>query len=138
MRKGIVVLALALLAATVPLFAAPNPAVVSPAWLAEKLAAPGSIAILDARPSLKAYLEGHIPGAQPLVVENLRSSSGGVAATLYPWDTLHLAIHRLGLGPQTPVVVYAEESDVDATYVAVILRICGLSDVSILDGGFER
>ena len=138
MRRGIAVLALALLAMGAPLLAAPSPAVVSPAWLAERLAAPGSIAVLDARPSLKAYLEGHIPGAQPLVVENLRSSAGGVAATLYPWETIHLAIHRLGLGPQTPVVVYAEESDVDATYVATILRIAGLSDVSILDGGFER
>ena len=138
MRKGTAVLALVLLAATAPLFAAPSQAVVSPAWLAEKLAAPGSVAILDARPSLKTYLEGHIPGAQPLVVENLRSSAGGVAATLYPWETLHLAMHRLGLGPQTPVVVYAEESDIDATYVASILRIAGLPDVSVLDGGFER
>ena len=138
MRRGIAVLALVLFAATAPLFAAPSPAVVSPAWLAKKLATPGSIAIQDARPSLKTYLDGHIPGAQPLAVENLRSSAGGVAATLYPWETLHLAIHRLGLGPQPPVVVYAEESDIDATYVAVILRISGLSDVSVLDGGYER
>lgn len=117
----------------------PVPAVVSTAWLADELGpSTGAVAVIDARPSLKPFLTGHIPGAQPLCADNLRSTSGGVPGTLVPWETLHLLLHRLGLGNATRTVVYAEASDVDAAYVATVLRLAGLSQVSILDGGFAR
>ncbi|MBK8595179.1 MAG: sulfurtransferase [Holophagales bacterium] len=132
-------LAVVLLLAAVSATAAPVPAVVSPAWLAEQLAAaPVTVVVIDARPSLKAYLAAHLPGAQPLVVDSTRSASGGVPAVLFPWETLHLVIHRLGISRTTPVVVYAEQSDIDATYVADVLRISGVAQVSVLDGGFAR
>lgn len=132
-------LAAVLLLAAIPATAAPVPAVVSPAWLAEQLAAtPVNVAVIDARPSLKAYLTGHLPGAQPLVVDSTRSASGGVPGVLFPWETLSLVIHRLGISRSTPVVVYGEESDIDATYVAAVLRVSGVAQVSVLDGGFER
>lgn len=113
----------------------PAPSVVSTAWLAEQI---GAVAMVDARPSLKAYLSGHLPGAQPLSVENLRSAAGGVPGVLLPWDTVQVVARRLGLGIGKPVVVYAEESDVDATYVASVLRLAGLPQVAVLDGGFKR
>ncbi len=113
----------------------PAPPVVSTAWLAEQI---GAVATVDARPSLKSYLAGHLPGAQPLSVENLRSAAGGVPGALLPWDTVQLVARRLGLGAGRPVVVYAEESDVDATYVATALRLAGLPQVAVLDGGFKR
>jgi len=97
-----------------------------------------NVAVIDARPSLKAYLMGHLPGAQPLVVDSTRSASGGVPGVLSPWETLSLVIHRLGISRSTPVVVNGEESDIDATYVADVLRISGVAQVSVLDGGFER
>lgn len=132
----------ALLIAASPRAAATSasaPAVVSPAWLAERLAAaPATVAVIDARPALKSYLSGHIPGAQPLMVENLRSTAGGVPATLLPHETIGVIVHRLGLKPDTPVVVYADESDVDATYVASVLRLTGIPQASVLDGGFKR
>lgn len=113
----------------------PTPAVVSTTWLAEQI---GAVATVDARPSLKAYLSGHLPGAQPLSVENLRSAAGGVPGMLLPWDTVGIVARRLGLSAGRPVVVYAEESDVDATYVATVLRLAGLPQVAVLDGGFKR
>ena len=134
--------ALFALAAGPTLAAAPAggaaPAVVSTAWLAERLAQEGGVATIDARPALKAYLAGHIPGAQPLVVDNIRSTAGGVPATLFPTETLQLIVHRLGLGPRRPVVVYSEESDIEATYVAAVLRMSGIAEAAVLDGGFKK
>jgi thiosulfate/3-mercaptopyruvate sulfurtransferase len=123
-----------------PAFAADLlPPVVSPGALAERLStSPGSVVLLDARPGLKPYLTGHLPGAQMLVVDNLRSTAGGVPAALFPWETIHLVAHRLGITGDVPVVVYADESDIDATYVASVLRAAGVKQVSILDGGFSR
>ncbi len=126
-----------------PIFAATAveglPPVVSPSVLAERLAAaPGSMVLLDARPAIKAYLAGHLPGAQFVVADSLRSTAGGVPGTLFPWETIHLVAHRLGVTSDVPVVVYGEESDVDATYVASVLRLAGVRQVSILDGGFGR
>jgi thiosulfate/3-mercaptopyruvate sulfurtransferase len=115
------------------------PPVVSPATLSERLSsAPGSIALLDARPSLKAFLAGHLPGAQPVGLDSFRSTAGGVPGTLFPWETIHLVAHRLGLAGAIPVVVYSDESDIDATFVASVLRIAGVRQVSVLDGGFKR
>jgi thiosulfate/3-mercaptopyruvate sulfurtransferase len=115
------------------------PSVVSPAALADRLSkAPGSVVLLDARPAIKAYLAGHLPGAQTVVADSFRSTAGGVPGTLFPWETIHLVVHRLGVASDIPVVVYAEESDVDATYVASVFRMAGVKQVSVLDGGFER
>lgn len=132
-------LAAVLLLSAISATAAPVPAIVSPAWLAEQLAAtPVSVAVLDVRPGLKEYLTGHLPGAQPLAIDSTRSASGGVPAVLFPWETLHLVIHRLGITRTTPVVVYGKENDLDATYVATVLRVAGVAQVAVLDGGFER
>ena len=115
------------------------PPVVSPTALADRLAAPSAnVVLLDARPAIKAYLAGHLPGAQTIVVDSFRSTAGGVPGTLFPLETIQFVVHRLGITADTPVVVYGEESDIDATFVASILRIAGVKQVSILDGGFDR
>jgi thiosulfate/3-mercaptopyruvate sulfurtransferase len=127
-------------ALTLPAFAADGlPAVVAPSALAERLAAaPASVALLDARPSIKTFLAGHIAGAQTVSADSFRSTAGGVPGTFFPWDTIHFVIHRLGVTSAVPVVVYSEDSDVEATYVAAVLRIAGVKQVSVLDGGFKR
>jgi thiosulfate/3-mercaptopyruvate sulfurtransferase len=114
------------------------PSVVSTTWLAERLGKEGGVVTIDARPSLKAYLAGHLPGAESLFADNVRSTAGGVPAALFPTETLQLIVHRLGLGPRRPVVVYSEESDVDATYVASVLRMSGIVETAVLDGGFKK
>lgn len=132
-----VVLVLALAAPAAALD--PLPPVVSPSALGERLAtAPGSVVLLDARPAMKAYLASHLPGAQTVVADGFRSTAGGVPGILFPWETIHLVIHRLGVGGDIPVVVYAAASDIDASFVASVLRMAGVRHVSILDGGFER
>jgi thiosulfate/3-mercaptopyruvate sulfurtransferase len=115
---------------------APSSPVVTPAWLAEHLDAP-DIVLVDTRAPLREYLAGHIPGAQPLSVENLRSVSRGVPGTLYSWDTLRLVVQRLGIRKETHVVVYGAENDTDQTYVASVLAAAGVGRVSVLDGGMK-
>lgn len=132
-------LAAALFLAATSTFAAPIPAVVAPAWLADQLATTSSgITVIDARPSLKEYLTGHLPGAQPLAVDGLRSASGGVPVVLFPPEMLRVVVHRLGIARTTPVVVYGERTDLDATYVATVLRVAGVEQVAVLEGGFDR
>ncbi len=116
--------------------AAPVPPVVSGEWLEPRLAT-RDLVLLDARP-LKDFLGAHLPGAQSVSPENLRSTSGGVPATTYPADLLGAVFARAGVGPGRHVVVYGAESDIDATFVAIAARIAGADPVSVLDGGFSR
>ena len=98
----VLVLALAAPAAVADLL----PPVVSPAALADRLAAPpGNVVLLDARPAIKAYLAGHITGAQTVNVDSFRSTAGGVPGTLFPLETIHFVVHRLGIMADTPVAL---------------------------------
>jgi 3-mercaptopyruvate sulfurtransferase SseA len=126
-----------LILASPPAFAAAVPAVVGTAWLAENLKTPG-VVILDARPSLRDHLGGHIPGAQPLMVETVRSAAGGVPGEILPAEVISVLAGRLGIDGTSHVVVYGAENDPDPTLVATALREAGLEKVSVLDGGLKR
>lgn len=115
---------------------APAPAVTT-GWLAGRLDDP-AIVILDARPALRDYLAGHLPGAQPLGVENLRAAAGGVPGQLFPPEVLAGIAGRMGIAADSHVVVYGAENDPDAAFVASALRFAGLARVSLLDGGMRR
>lgn len=115
---------------------APDPgAFVSGPWLEARL--PPAVVLLDARP-LRDFLAGHLPGAQSVSPENLRSTAGGVPAALYPPELLDAIFARAGIDAKADVVVYGAETDVDATFVATAARIAGASRVHVLDGGFSR
>jgi thiosulfate/3-mercaptopyruvate sulfurtransferase len=98
---------------------------------------PPAVVLLDARP-FREFLSGHLPGAQSVSPENLRSTSGGVPAALYPPELLDAIFARVGIDAKAHVVVYGAETDVDATYVATAARIAGAARVQVLDGGFAR
>ena len=112
------------------------PAVVSGEWLQASLDAK-NVVLLDARP-MRDFLPSHIPRAQSLTPDNLRSTSGGVPATTYPPEILGVVFARAGVTFESHLVVYGAESDNDATYVATAALIAGAEKVSILDGGFSR
>jgi len=113
------------------------PPVVSAEWLAGHLEDP-ALVILDARAGLRDYLAAHLPGAQSLGVENIRSSAAGVPGQIFPAEVLSIIARRLGIRPGSHVVVYGAETDPDATLVASVFRLAGLGAVSVLDGGFKR
>lgn len=100
--------------------------------------APRSAVWIDARPVLREYIAGHIPGARPLAAETLRSADGGVPGKILPPEVLGVVFGRLGLETSRPVVVYAAKTDPDATWIATVLRLSGFADVRVLDGGLAR
>ena len=113
------------------------PAFVSTDWTASRIG-DSNLRVLDARPSLRDYMGAHIPGAQPLAVETLRSSEAGVPGQIFPPEIVHVIAGRLGLTPSGPIVVYGAGADTDAAFVASVLRMAGYSQVGILDGGLAR
>ncbi|HVQ22071.1 MAG TPA: rhodanese-like domain-containing protein [Candidatus Saccharimonadia bacterium] len=95
------------------------------------------------------YTEGHLPGAVYLDTNWLedpvtwnRRSPAEIEATLL----------RLGIAPDTTVVVYGRDTvgdanekwpgrragQIAATRAALILRYAGVTDVRLLDGGYDR
>ena len=95
------------------------------------------LAIIDARPA-REFIEAHIPGAQSLPPESLRSSNHGVPGEVYPPEVLAVVVSRLGLGAGSATIVYGGGGDADATLVATALTAAGLLRVAVLDGGFAR
>ncbi len=118
-----------------------RPTLVSTEWLASHLNDP-RLRIIDARPTLLAYLQGHIPGAVYLHTETLRISRGGVPAQLLPAQQLAEILGAIGIGNEHTVVIYSSGAEGDffahATYVAFVLESLGHHSIGILDGGFEK
>jgi thiosulfate/3-mercaptopyruvate sulfurtransferase len=111
---------------------------VDPAWLKANLS---KVVIVDARPE-KAFLGGHIPNAVSApwqTFANMQGKPGDPGwGVLLPKDQLAAKIGALGIDGRTPVVVYAEPPGwgEDGRF-AWMVRMAGIPDVKILDGGFE-
>ena len=129
--------ALSAVAAAQPLL--DKPSLVTTDWLARHLNDP-RVRIIDARPSLRDYLQGHIPNAIYLNTETLRISQGGVPARLLPPERLAEIFGAIGIGNAHTVVVYSSAKDAfaHATYIAFVLELLGHRAVGVLDGGFEK
>ena len=141
-RTGTLLLASTLLVAVVALSHPASaaellPPVVTTEWLAKHLTDPGLV-IIDARTSLRDYMTGHIPGAQPLNAENVRSTARGVPAEILPVEAMVVVLGRLGINQDSRVVVYGAENDADATLIATALKASGIMETAILDGGFKK
>lgn len=113
-----------------------TPLLASGDWLAPRLGSP-HLLIIDTRSS-GLYLEGHIPGAQVVSADNLRSMSNGVPSEIFLPEVLSVVFGRFGLTLDSQVVIYSNRVDPEATFVAGLLRSLGLSRVTLLEGGFER
>jgi thiosulfate/3-mercaptopyruvate sulfurtransferase len=129
----------------------PTP-LVSTDWLTEHLGDP-DLRVLDAtahlvgpesgntgwslRPGLDAYLAAHIPGAAFAdVLDDLSEPDGGVISKPSA-ARFAAAAGRLGIGPDSRVVVYAPDVHW-ATRVWWLLRANGFDNVAVLDGGFRK
>jgi thiosulfate/3-mercaptopyruvate sulfurtransferase len=126
---------LALLAGT------PSPRLMATSELADLLAHRDSnVTVIDARNDYTLYLEGHIPRAVYLNVEELRAADRGVPNKVLGLASYSALFSRLGIAADRPVVIYSagETRDNDATYLAWILQGLGHPSVALLDGGFGK
>ena len=119
----------------------PAPRLISTGELASLFAQrDSSITVIDARNDYTLYLEGHIPRAVYLNVEELRAADRGVPNKILGLASYAALFSRLGVGPDRPVVIYSagDTRDIDATYVAWILQGLGHPSIALLDGGFGK
>lgn len=103
---------------------------IEPAQLSKADLAEGFV-ILDAREKAK-YDEGHVPSAR-WVDHAAWAKSFGYGGEADSWGK---RIRELGVGRETKVVVYDDNSNKDAARIWWLLRYWGVDDVRLLNGGW--
>jgi len=118
---------------------------VSTDWLAEHLRDPGLVVVdgswylpAENRDGFEEYLAAHIPGAVFFDVDEIADHSRGLPHMLPPPDVFSLHMARLGISNGDKVVVYDGAGLFSAPRVWWTLRIFGMQDVFVLDGGFPK
>lgn len=110
--------------------------VVTGEWLL-KHAGDKNLIIVDVSDA-EAYEAGHIPGALNSGIERWRRAVGKHAEVRSAAE-MQAEMRRLGIGPDTTVVVYSHHLDnkdlLRATYVLWAMEYAGLADSALLDGG---
>lgn len=111
---------------------------------AETLSRTPLIRIVDLRWSLKGppgrqrYDEGHIPGAVFVDLDRDLSQPGGPGRHPLPTEEAFARVlSRLGVGPDTQVVVYDQREGSVAARLWFMLRAAGHARASLLDGGLD-
>jgi thiosulfate/3-mercaptopyruvate sulfurtransferase len=118
---------------------------VSTDWLARELGA-ADLVVLDATahatdPSRDArgeFSTGHIPGARFLDLATLTDAASPVPAALPTAAQLSERLAALGVGRDSRIVLYDDSAVKTSARAWFILRMNGLADVAILDGGLAK
>jgi thiosulfate/3-mercaptopyruvate sulfurtransferase len=114
------------------------------AELAEVADAGRTIVLADVRwtlngpPGRPVYEAGHLPGAVYVDLESELTTHGPVGGRhpLPDPEVFQLAVRRIGVSAQTPVVVYDGATSLAASRLWWLLTDAGHADVRVLDGGF--
>ena len=98
-----------------------------------------SVRIIDMRSSLPDYLKGHVPNAVFLHFETLRVPTRGIPAQAPDRITLERLLgENLSVSNAMRIILYSENSNPNATYLAWTLDFLGHKKVGILNGGWEK
>ena len=121
-------------------------ALVSVAWLAERIADP-AVVVMDAtlppvgvlpRGDTRArYREGHLPGAVFFDIEEFSDASSGLPHTLPGAAAFAEGMSQLGVAEDATVVVYEQGDVFSAPRAWWMLRVMGGRQVAVLDGGLR-
>lgn len=86
-----------------------------------------------------AWLKGHVPGAAYLhMVDDLSDPDGAYAFTLAPQAQIDRVLSAIGIQPDDTVVLYGAGTAVAVMRAWWVLKVSGLADVRIMDGGWQR
>jgi thiosulfate/3-mercaptopyruvate sulfurtransferase len=97
------------------------------------------VRIIDMRTSLPDYLKGHIPKAVYFHFENLRIPEKGIPAQAPDRICLERLLgDNLSLSNRMWAILYSEQSNPNATFLAWTLDYLGHKKVGILNGGWEK
>jgi thiosulfate/3-mercaptopyruvate sulfurtransferase len=118
---------------------------ISTDWLAEHLGSPGLI-VMDAtwlmpgtpRDARAEHAERHIPGAVFFDIDEISDHANPLPHMLP--DPAEFAVHarRLGVEPDSQVVVYDSQGLFSAPRVWWMFRVMGHDQVAVLDGGLPK
>lgn len=133
---------LLLFAIAIPLFAqissaqTPNLKFVPPTWVAQHTNDP-NLKILDVRVNPFDYFTGHIPGAVHIPDNTFRGPNGILPVQYWQPAKLQKLFQATGINNNSKVLIYSDGRDVlGATMIAYLLERSGLTEISVLDGGF--
>lgn len=124
----------------------PLPAVVSDAWLAERLGMPGLV-VLDASWYLPAmardprseYAAGHVPGARFFDLDAASDRDTSLPHMLASESAFGAYAGSLGIGNGADIVVYDGSGvNLSAARVWWMFRVYGHDRVAVLDGGSKQ
>jgi thiosulfate/3-mercaptopyruvate sulfurtransferase len=118
---------------------------VSTDQLAEKMK-DGNVAVVDGswylpqhnRQGFEEYLAHHIPGAVFFDIDEISDHSSQLPHMLPPAHTFELHMTRLGIANDMDLVVYDGMGLFSAPRVWWTMRVFGMKNVFILDGGFPK
>lgn len=108
---------------------------VEPEWLEAHRGDPG-LRIIDTR-SAEAYDAGHIPGAVALGAHAWLKAAADPMQIIGAQEFAAL-MGGLGVGDDTTVVAYSDNSGLTAARLWWVLRAYGHRDAKVLDGGWEH
>ncbi len=117
---------------------------VSTDWLEDNLGKE-DLMILDTQPDIHDYITEHIPGAVYFNQKLLRVPWKGRPGVYVPEKVIGSVFSRVGLSPDTPVVVYTGVGDfrgwgdgLEQTMLTYTLTRFGHNNVYVLDGGIDK
>jgi thiosulfate/3-mercaptopyruvate sulfurtransferase len=111
-----------------------TPALVSTAWLAEHTEDP-DVVVLQVDEEASRYFDGHVPGA--LLLSWLDDLHAPVRRGYLDADAIADLLGRLGISPDTHVVVLGDAYNTYAACAFWLLRYYGHHRVSLVDGGIR-
>lgn len=111
--------------------------VVDTASLAGRMLDPTTV-VLHVAKEAATYEAGHIPGARLVLWSDLTATRDGVPNELPPIEKLEALFSRVGVGPDSRVVLYGDESGLQAARAWFTLDYLGFPNASVLDGGLEK
>jgi len=134
--KGLGLAAALVLALVLPAVGADHPVLVTPAWVAERIGR-ADVRIVDLSDA-EDYAKGHIPGAVHLDFSETRRQATDGAFRVPTAEEGRRLFARLGITPDTTVVLYDDEGGLHAAWLFLVLDVLGHPRVSVLDGGSQR
>lgn len=120
---------------TPPSYAHPE-ALVEAAWLAEHLD-DASLRVLDLSAQKTTYDSGHVPGAQYTSAKDWLDPNSSMTEVLTALQ-LETLLSRLGITPQTIIILYDDSRSLTAARVFWTLKLYQHKDARILNGGRQK
>jgi thiosulfate/3-mercaptopyruvate sulfurtransferase len=108
---------------------------VSTDWVAEHQDDPG-VRLIESNEDLLLYETGHIPGA--VKIDWIADLNDPLMRDYIGRDRLQTLLRSKGVSQDTTIVFYGDKSNWWATYAFWVLRLFGLENLKVMDGGRAR